>query len=46
MENIMMNFYTTLRIMGFGMLGIFAVILLIFAVIKILIKVFPPKAED
>ncbi len=40
------NFYTALQIMGYGMAGIFAVILLIFAMIKLLIALFPPKSEE
>lgn len=38
------TFYEGLHIMGFGMAGIFLVLLLIFASIKILLKVFPGKA--
>ena len=34
---------STLPIMGLGMLGIFIVILIIFASVKILMKLFPEK---
>ena len=38
------TFYEGLKIMAFGMPGIFLVLLLIFVAIKILLKVFPGKA--
>jgi hypothetical protein len=38
------TFFEGLGIMGFGMAGIFIVLLLIFASIKILLKVFPAKS--
>jgi hypothetical protein len=38
------TFVEGLGIMGFGMAGIFIVLLLIFASIKILLKVFPAKS--
>jgi Na+-transporting methylmalonyl-CoA/oxaloacetate decarboxylase gamma subunit len=37
------TFFEGLQIMGFGMAGIFLVLLIIFASIKILLKVFPAK---
>ena len=39
------TFMEGLSIMGFGMVGIFLVLLLIFASIKILLKVFPAKND-
>lgn len=39
------TFFEGLKIMGFGMAGIFIVLLLIFASIKVLLKLFPAKAE-
>jgi hypothetical protein len=39
------TFFEGLRIMGFGMVGIFLVLLLIFGSIKVLLKVFPAKAD-
>lgn len=39
----MENFYQSLEIMGFGMVGIFVVLGMIFASVKILIKLFPEK---
>lgn len=39
------TFYEGLKIMGFGMVGIFLVLLLIFASIKVLLKVFPAKSD-
>jgi hypothetical protein len=39
------TFFEGLEIMGFGMAGIFVVLLLIFVSIKILLKAFPVKAE-
>jgi Na+-transporting methylmalonyl-CoA/oxaloacetate decarboxylase gamma subunit len=38
------TFYEGLSIMVFGMTGIFLVLLLIFGSIKVLLKLFPPKA--
>jgi Na+-transporting methylmalonyl-CoA/oxaloacetate decarboxylase gamma subunit len=38
------TFLEGLEIMGFGMTGIFLVLLLLFVSIKILLKVFPAKA--
>jgi hypothetical protein len=40
------TFFKSLQVMGFGMAGIFLVLLLIFASIKILLKVFPVKPEN
>ncbi len=37
------DFYTSLEIMGFGMTGIFVVLLLLFISVKALIKFFPEK---
>jgi Na+-transporting methylmalonyl-CoA/oxaloacetate decarboxylase gamma subunit len=37
------TFFEGLNIMGFGMAGIFLVLLLLFASIKILLKLFPGK---
>ncbi|WP_195892642.1 OadG-related small transporter subunit [Desnuesiella massiliensis] len=45
-ENLSRNlptFFQGFELMGFGMAGIFIVLLLIFASIKVLIKVFPEK---
>ncbi len=39
------TFFEGLKIMGFGMTGIFLVLLLIFASIKLLLKVFPEKKQ-
>lgn len=39
----MENFYQSLEIMGFGMVGIFVVLGMIFAAVKLLIKLFPEK---
>ncbi|MDV3426020.1 MAG: hypothetical protein LIR50_02370 [Bacillota bacterium] len=39
------NFFKGLQIMGFGMAGIFIVLLLIFAAIKVLIKLFPAESK-
>jgi hypothetical protein len=39
----MENFYKALKLMGFGMSGIFIVLILIFISIKVLLKVFPDK---
>lgn len=39
----MANFYQSLEIMGFGMAGIFIVLGMLFASVKILIKLFPEK---
>ena len=36
-------FYEGLKIMGFGMVGIFLVLTIIFLSIKLLLKAFPPK---
>ena len=36
-------FLEGLKLMGFGMAGIFLVLIIIFFSIKILLKVFPPK---
>lgn len=40
------TFFEGLEIMGFGMAGIFLVLLLIFISIKVLLKVFPPKDDE
>lgn len=40
------TFFEGIEIMGFGMMGIFLVLLLIFISIKVLLKVFPPKADE
>ena len=37
------TFFEGLQIMGFGMAGIFLVLLLIFVSIKVLLKIFPAK---
>ena len=37
------TFYQGLKLMGFGMAGIFLVLILIFLSIKVLLKVFPDK---
>lgn len=37
------TFYQSLNLMWQGMLGIFIVILIIYIMIKLLIKIFPPK---
>ncbi|MBQ8731662.1 MAG: hypothetical protein IJY82_02380 [Oscillospiraceae bacterium] len=37
------NLMPALRIMGFGMLGIFVVIGVIILVLKLMTKIFPPK---
>ena len=39
----MENFYQSLEIMGFGMVGIFVVLGMISAAVKLLIKLFPEK---
>jgi len=39
------NFLTGLKIMGFGMVGIFVVLSLIFVAIKVLIKLFPAEPK-
>lgn len=39
----MENFYQSLEIMGFGMVGIFVVLGMIFVAVKLLIKLFPEK---
>jgi Na+-transporting methylmalonyl-CoA/oxaloacetate decarboxylase gamma subunit len=44
LSNNMPTFLEGLKIMGFGMAGIFLVLLLIFGSIKVLLKLFPPKA--
>ncbi len=36
-------FLRALKLMGFGMVGIFLVLIIIFFSIKILLKAFPPK---
>ena len=40
------DFLVALEIMGFGMAGIFIVLGMLFASVKILIKLFPAKAEQ
>jgi hypothetical protein len=40
------DFLISLEIMAFGMVGIFLVLGLIFASVKILIKLFPATAEE
>ena len=37
-------FYQGLELMGFGMAGIFLVLLILFASVKVLLKLFPSKA--
>lgn len=37
------NFYVSLEIMGFGMIGIFAVLGMIYLSVLMLIKLFPEK---
>ena len=37
--------YKAFQVMGLGMAGIFTVLLLIFVMIKVLLKVFPPKED-
>jgi Na+-transporting methylmalonyl-CoA/oxaloacetate decarboxylase gamma subunit len=37
--------YKSFQVMGLGMAGIFTVLLLIFVMIKVLLKVFPPKED-
>lgn len=39
------TFYQGLQVMGFGMSGIFIVLLMIYATIKILIKLFPAESK-
>lgn len=39
----MENFYVSLEIMGFGMIGIFAVLGLIYLSVLLLIRIFPDK---
>jgi len=39
-------FLESLPIMGYGMLGIFVVIFVIFGAMKILTKAFPPKKDE
>ena len=48
MQNLSNNlpaFYKGLGLMGFGMTGIFIVLLILFACVKILLKFFPVKPE-
>jgi hypothetical protein len=39
------NFYLAIEVLGLGMAGIFFVLVLIYLMIKLLLRVFPPKAE-
>jgi F0F1-type ATP synthase assembly protein I len=40
------DFLIALEIMGFGMAGIFLVLGLLFVTVKVLIKLFPAKADS
>ena len=42
----MAEFLQSLEIMGYGMLGIFIVVAVIFAAMKLLTKFFPAKKDD
>lgn len=39
------DFYLAIEVLGLGMIGIFFVLFLIYLMIKLLLRVFPPKAE-
>lgn len=39
------DFYLAIEVLGLGMAGIFFVLVLIYLMIKLLLRVFPPKAE-
>jgi hypothetical protein len=39
------NFFLAVEVLGLGMAGIFFVLILIYLMIKLLLRVFPPKAE-
>ena len=39
-------FISSLRYMGFGLLGIFAITFIIIGLVQLLIKVFPTKKND
>lgn len=43
--NNMPSFFQGLKLMSFGMTGIFAVLFLIFTSVKVLLKLFPVKEE-
>ncbi|WP_423244796.1 OadG-related small transporter subunit [Fonticella tunisiensis] len=45
LSNNLPTFFQGLKLMGFGMTGIFLVLLLLFALVKVLIKLFPPKTQ-
>ena len=40
------NFMESLKVMGFGMLGIFTVAIVLIVIMKILVKLFPAKKEE
>jgi Na+-transporting methylmalonyl-CoA/oxaloacetate decarboxylase gamma subunit len=42
----MSEFYLGLELMGYGLAGVFIVLILFFIVIKMLIKIFPYKEEQ
>ncbi len=42
----MANFVESLRVMGMGMLGIFAVAAVLIVVMKVLVILFPAKKKD
>ncbi len=40
------NFVESLRVMGFGMLGIFAVAIVLIVIMKVLVKLFPARKDE
>ena len=40
------NLIESLKVMGFGMLGIFAVAIMLIVIMKVLTKLFPAKEAD
>ena len=40
------NFMESLKVMGFGMLGIFTVAIVLIVIMKVLVKLFPAKKEE
>ncbi len=40
------NFMESLKVMGFGMLGIFAVAVILIVIMKVLVKLFPTRQEE
>ena len=40
------NFVESLRVMGFGMLGIFAVAVVLIVIMKVLVKLVPAKKDE